>query len=731
MSFRQALISISVVVALAGCGSSGNAPRAVDAGPATNDDGTVTTATVTARFDPSNGVVPLPNNLLFSGTTDLTLNIPVADPTSASAGPTLALNALDGWSTTSNWVANFSTNLDASTVTTGGSVRVFEVSLTQPAGGVTGIERELTPGVEYVAVVNDGASADDVVIVPLQPLDQLTSYMAVLTRAISDSAGNSATPDTTYFIAQRTAPLIDANGNSTDPLLSTATAQALEPLRQLVNAQEAAAASQGIDPANIVVSWVATTQSVTPVLSAVRSLTQPQFSQLAPTGLTTAAIGAPGIADIYIGVMNLPYYLDAPSANDPTAPLTTNWEANPGGYVPPFNQFGLDPTSTNVTLYNPIPVTKSTQTVPVVLTLPNAGSGQVQPDSGWPVVIFQHGITRNRTDALAIADSMALAGFAVVSIDQPLHGIASEVDPATGTVVGPANNPFYIENTPFGAIANERTFDVDYIDNLTGAPGPDGNIDSSGAHTINLASLLTSRDNLRQASADLAVVAATVPTMDINGDGVPDFDGSRTQFVGQSLGSIVGTAFLGADGLSEDPRVNSATLSVPGGGIVGLLLGSPTFAPRILAGLSAAGIEQGTADFNSFVFAAQTVLDSADPVNWGEFASLTKPILVQEVIGSGSSLPDQVIPNAVPGFPLSGTEPLIAVMGLDPITSTTQDSMGVRGVTRFISGDHGSLLSPAADPAVTAEMQGEAASMAATNGTTVQVTVPSVLQGGQ
>ena len=47
----------------------------------------------------------------------------------------------------------------------------------------------------------------------------------------------------------------------------------------------------------------------------------------------------------------------------------------------------------------------------------------VRPPTGWPVAIFQHGLTRNRVDAVAIADAFASAGFVVVSIDLPLHGI--------------------------------------------------------------------------------------------------------------------------------------------------------------------------------------------------------------------------------------------------------------------------------------------------------------------
>ncbi|VAW43671.1 hypothetical protein MNBD_GAMMA02-495, partial [hydrothermal vent metagenome] len=351
---------------------------------------------------------------------------------------------------------------------------------------------------------------------------------------------------------------------------------------------------------------------------------------MAPTGLSTAAIGGAGIADIYIGTLASPYYLTAPSAANPIAPLNQFWKAAPGAYVPPFNAFGLDPTSTNLTVANPIPVATSMQNLPVLMTVPNAGSGQAKPEAGWPIVIFQHGITRNRTDMLAVADTMASIGFAVVAIDLAMHGITD------------VTNPFYIENTPFAPIASERTFDVDYVDNDTGAPGPDGMIDSSAAHFVNLANLLVSRDNSRQGVADLFTLTESIPFMDIDGDAAGDFNEISIHFTGHSMGAITGINFL-----AFGPNIQSAVLSAPGGGIANLLVGSPAFGPSIIAGLAAAGVEQGTAEFNLFILAAQTTLDAADPINFGGFATLQNHILLHEILG------DQVITNRVPGAPLS------------------------------------------------------------------------------
>ena len=675
----------------------------------TNKDGSIITGVLTANFDPSNGVAPIPSNLFFLGTDDLTLNPPVSGDPNDYGDPLVALSTLDGFSTTEKWVTTFSSepfSLDPATIIAGQSVRMFEVStIFGTIVAVSGIVRELTPGLEYVTV----ASGSTLAIIPTSPLKEMTTYMAVMTNDIRDTQGNDATPDQTYFLSKRADPWVDAEGHSTYSLVDDATAATLEGLRQITGGQEAAAASMGIPKEDIILSWTAQTQAITPVLKNLRSIARPAPTVVGPTGLNTSAVGGFGLADLYAGIITIPYYLGVPSAENPVAPLTDFWKAAPGAYVAPFDTLGLNPNSTNITVANPFPVVTSMQTVPLLMAVPNAASGHTKPAAGWPVLMFGHGLGGSRAHMLAIADTAAQAGFAVIAMDAPLHGISPN-DPTLA--------PLYIGNTPFAGVANERTFDVDYVSNTTGAPGPDGVVDNSGTHMINLGSTLTSRDNARQGNADLSILAVSIPLISYDGDALPDLDGSTIHYASLSMGSILGTPFL-----AVEPTVTNAFLSVPMGGMARGLEASPTFGPSIRAGLkAAAGLEPGTSDYEQFFIVFQTVVDSMDPINWSAETARFNNIVLHEVIG------DTVLPNFVPTAPLSGTEPMIRAMGLTAYSSTQSNPAGLDLVGRFVPpANHGSLLSPAGAPEATAEMQGQLASFIATRGTTVVVNNASTM----
>jgi hypothetical protein len=670
--------------------------------PAKNKDGSNVSGHVTANFDlrPGQVAAPFPFNPLFLGTGDFTLNIPVDGDPNDFSNPLVAMNALDGFSTTEKWITTFSSfpnKIDKASVATGQSVRMFEVSTVfGTIVIVSGVVRELTPGVDYFATL---ATDEVLAIFPLKPLSELTTYMAVVTNDINDTAGNDATPSQFYHLTKAQTPWVDESGESTSPFFDDATAASLESARQMTFSMEAAAASVGIPKEDIILSWTVQTQSITPVTKNLRSIARPAPTEFLNTGMSTAAVGGAGAASLYIGVITLPYYLGVHPAENPVAPLTDFFRAAPGAYVPPFDALGLDPTSTFVTVANPFPVKTSDQTVPVLLTVP---LGIEKPAAGWPVVIFGHGLGGNRANLLAAADTLAAVGYAVIGIDTPLHGVTPQ-DAALA--------PIYVENTPWADIANERTFDVDYLDNVTGAPGPDGIVDPSGAHMFNFTSMLTSRDNGRQGEVDLSVLAVTIPTMDIDGDSLPDLDASTIKYASISMGSILGTPFV-----ATEPMVTSAFLSVPAGGLARALEASEAYGPRIRAGLASLGVLPGTAEFELFLTALQTVVDAMDPINWSAEAARLRNIVLHEVVG------DVVLPNFVPTAPLSGTEPMIDAMGLMPYSTTQANPEGLDVVGRFLPpATHGSLLSPASSPAATVEMQKQMASFIVSLGTLVLV----------
>jgi hypothetical protein len=220
-----------------------------------------------------------------------------------------------------------------------------------------------------------------------------------------------------------------------------------------------------------------------------------------------------------------------------------------------------------------------------------------------------------------------------------------------------------------------------------------------------------------EAQADLSVLAASLASVDADGDSLPDLDASTVSYVGFSLGGVVGTAFA-----AVEPLVPNVFLSAAAGGLARALEASPTFGPRIRAGLGAAGIQPGTTDYELFFTAFQTVMDSADPVNWITEVADFKNVLLHEVIG------DTVLPNFVATAPLSGTEPLIRAAGLTAYSSTLMDPAGIDAAGRFVPpAAHSSLLSPAASPAATAEMQKQMASFVASLGEAVVVTDPSTM----
>lgn len=683
MKLQHLLVVAPLLATLAACSSDSNydfvaseADRAAQVAAASPPE---------ALFSPSAGVVPFPNNLLFLGTVDGTLNIPIASTADQSlSNPQVALNQSDGFSTTSPLVTSVSESLDPATLLIGDTIRIFEV-ITDGGIGVGAITNELSSPL-IVAAESNGQLA----LIPTVPLKPKTDYMVVLTDGITDVDGMTLQPSFVYGLLKGDVVLNDPNS---------------EGLRQATASQLAVAnRDAAVDPATVALTWVFKTQSIREVLQAVKDQSAPGVLVLGNSGANTGAEGidGQGKADIYVGALAVPYYQTAVGDDlNPVPALNGFWKNASDTVVGAIGGSGAPEYA---------PVATTTETVPVLMSVPNAtsASGGTAPANGWPVTILQHGITGNRTNMLGLADAMADAGRVVIAIDMPMHGLT---DPS---------NPFHAANTPFGE--RERTFDIDASVNPLAAgetaaedaatSGPDGQIDTSGTHFYNLLNLANSRDNLRQAVADLFVLSASISSAQVAG---VQLDASNLTFVGHSLGGIVGGTML-----SYDSSFQAATLAMPGGGIAQLLANSASFGPVINGGLAAAGIATGSADYNSFLVAAQTMVDSGDPINHASTlaASGNTSIHMIEVID------DSVIPNFVATAPLAGTDPLARMMGLTQVSANA----GGNSLVKFIAGNHGSILSPAASLEATIEMQTQTATFAATSGTVLPITDTTVIQ---
>jgi Pla-1/cef family extracellular lipase len=820
---KKLALSLAIISALglSACGSE----TIEDIQKEVAENGTAVTAQARISYDPSNGILSVPNDLLFSDTTDGTLNLPVEDATDFS-DPTVAMSALDGWSTTNPFVLAIDfpagTSLDAESVFNPASIKVYETLMggdsgceAVPRGAACSVVSELTFGVDFIAK----ASGNSIAVVPLKPLKGKTTYVVALTNSLKDNNGKSVAASLTYEAVRQDI--------TTSPLVTESQLM----LQGLVNSFENAIVAAGADKESLIHTFAMTTQSTTDVLFTVKKLLAAPLAQggmppvisVTDTGATVAQVfAAQGItlpdnlnalystAKLFQGAVTLPYYLGVPTQANPKAPVNDWWKAlcdsgvmlaglaaaNPGA-IPegPLSQsdgvcmaVGLRDLSTvmaldverNLTKFNPVPkpsggsdipwvtdpsVLEVQMTTPVISPVTDAVRASyglpaltAEPTQGWPVVILQHGITSKKEDMLAITGVLSAFGFATAAIDHPLHG--------------------------------SRGFDLDFADDENGMKNDEINASTvSATHYMNLASLLTTRDNLRQSASDMlglrlglsAVVGANV-------------DATNVHFLGHSLGAITGINLVALANAPLDPaldplfKITSNSQAMPGVMIANLLMESGSFGNLIKANLTysaspefkamvdaayppesggageaelvgaylafyaALSAEQQAgldATFSAFVFAAQTVTDAGDPANYAGIIQATQtPTHLIEVVGNGvdangvpckdilatDNCSDQVVPNTVTTTPFGGTEGAIALIGLPSVSTTTEGS----GAVRFIYGHHSSILSaspnsvsvqdPLMTGAVTQEMQGQVAGFFATMGQLITVTNTAVVK---
>ncbi|HNL81006.1 MAG TPA: hypothetical protein PKL69_11785, partial [Agitococcus sp.] len=471
-------------------------------------------------------IVPFPFDAFFAGAKTPTLNIP-----NASNNPLVTqANLQDGYSTTASWFIDIFGMVDLSTVPANLLVINSATQKLLKYGEDYTIESSTVKDSSGVPI---NAQRTRLLIEPLKPLAASTTYLVALKKGVKTLDGGMVAPSYMFKLLNSDTKVTD----NTDLYLknySSAEKATLEALRSQVIRPVVTGLKALVPENDILLAYSVTTQSTTKTMEKLAAAVTASEIAAAPIGQTVKqvleSVGqvAPPNADqtnVYVGTLKVPYYNEASSAEKPTAILSSYWMADANqpdntssllGKIPcglfaakqVLNGIALEPSSSTTACF-PLPVKQSDQTIPMIVTVPNGAA----PDTGWPVVIFQHGITRNRTDVFAVASTFSAAGFVTVAIDLPLHGL-------------PQDNPFYknlilekvIEATGNTALRafetnNERTFDADFVNNATGAAGADKTADGSGTHFINLASPITTRDNLRQGASDILVLAKSLSNL--------------------------------------------------------------------------------------------------------------------------------------------------------------------------------------------------------------------------
>ena len=615
-------------VLVTGCSSSDpsgtNSPRT----PLSNSNN----ATI---FNPLTGEIPLPNVLATATAADpLTgraANKPMSPPEAlayVNKYEVASTNAVAG--VNAPIYIRFSSPVDAATITAA-NIKVFQ--LTPDSLGNEQYPLGFTDVSGLFDYTKYSAGSTDLLLFPKFPLMPATRYLYVVTNRVLDAASGKPIISSTYFDVLKSKYELVGSVAALEPVRANVMGGATikfsgytKVMDDLIAAKATTTVASRDDIA-LMGRFITTGAgfvskdaigTMMPVESALRAFAAgPALGGLTgktwtnsvngattiPTSAYWTGAGLPGappssLASIVTGTIN-----SAQLSMDPVLvkanAATSDLSAVTGAYNPAAGvlQAFRDGTGALTGYYH------TTLAVPFVLMTPTTPSGKV--------VIFQHGITGQKEQALAVAGSLTAAGYTVVAIDLPLHGALAVPTHTTGAVWG-----------------------QDFM--AVGAP-------------------LATRTNIQQGAFNLNRLELTLRTGGFAAQGIIPAPTVDIKYASISLGSIVGAYYLAGNTtlsttgypytqatLDNDMK---AFLSVPGARTAYLLQNSPAFSPSINAGLAAVGITAGTPTYNSFFQVTQSIVDTVDPATMttplaaGLPSRLSGRVAIQEAVG------DLVIPN--------------------------------------------------------------------------------------
>ncbi len=631
------------------------------------------------EIDPARGKAPLPIDLLRDATTGkLTQTAACAFLSDQVDANGVCQNvgaagflALDGFSTTGAILAPTSELVEAKTVTAS-SLRLYDLTdpanpVQVPASNLILEPCEFTSGCTaanplspVIAIQPAGATAGDPTSVfRTKPLKDNTSYAVVMTTDIKDKAGNAVGPGTVAKILRFKNPIVvDGHSALAASGIDDATAAQLEKMRLQLQPVIAQLATAGIDESQLGLAYTFKTQTILSQAVQLGALPYTLPAATAQTGAVTAYTAAQAFARYGVPTTVPQSNIDEVLETDIT---TYNLLDDLTG------AFNPDPTMGKLETIHALIITPKV----TALGLANCPAPNAALKCA-PLMIFRHGITRGRADALLIADTYAAAGMVTVAIDAPKFGDRSLCDP-NGPATQCAAGATCTTSLPAGAqgdasppgTCTDGKFQYLPVSSACSVPGSCGGYAYaegipavSGQYYITT-NFFRTRDSSRQDIIDESQV-----TRVIGGDGATTtsllthmaprgviVNPGVIYYSSQSLGSINGAANVAAN-----PRISKAAFNVGGGTTVDVFTNSPSFAATTNALLASIGIVPGTSAYLQFLVVAKTVLDGADPLNFvGHLTANTLPNLLVDQTGATpqaakkvlaqNAYCDQTVPN--------------------------------------------------------------------------------------
>ncbi|HJU83360.1 MAG TPA: hypothetical protein VJ600_04050 [Holophagaceae bacterium] len=686
--------------------------------PPNSGDPAPSTSSTMAVFDPSTGQVPLPNILATATATDPLAGRAPASPMNPQealnyvalhemGGPAQGLpvgastNAVSGLN--APIYLRFSAPVVPTSVTAA-TVKVFQIGI--DANGVTENNPLTFTNISGMFSYKYIAGSTDLFLFPNFPLLPGTRYAYFVTNGVLDAATNKPITSSPYFGALKsTTSLVGTLFAALEPIRADVTNGPAILLKGYAHTMDdviaAAATTQIASRANITLmgrfittgaGYVRLDQSsgtpgtsLIPVESAIRAFaagsalgglpgvtwdnTATIPGNTLPAGPFTVFVkGTPVSPDLYyqavtggavttapasVGLIALGSFHSADLSMDPvvvaanagTMDLTGVTLGGAPAYDPAAGVIQPFRVGNNMVGYY-----HTDRTIPFLYIAPASAA----PAGGYPLVIFQHGITRSKEDALALAQACTGQGRAILAIDLALHG----QNAAPPHLIQPGDSPSVIAQ-------KMAAWGADFMD--PGTP-------------------LSTRTNIQESVFDLDRLEFVLRTGNLNialaGAGVgtygPNFTTLNPTYVGQSLGSIVGACYLAGNTVFASPGVPNAAasmrgfLSVPGGRTAYLIQASPAFGPTVDAGLAAAGIPKGSVIYNQFFLLTQTIVDPVDP------ATMTTPL----VAGAPSRLSGRIAIQEATSttFDASGNPTNGDLVITNPYTRYFGNALGGRGV---------------------------------------------------